>query len=243
MKKYPPMLFYKGDLSLLKRKKISIIGTRHPNQYTKSFTISLASKLAKKGIVIVSGAAMGVDALAHSGAGAKNTIAIMPNGLDLKYPSVNKTLIEKIEDEGLTISQFNADFKATPWSFVVRNEVVVALGEILIVTQADLNSGSMRSVEYALDMKKEIYVLPHRIGESEGTNMLLRDGKAKAIYDIDEFVNSFEDDVTLESSDLLMEYFKTSPTFDEAIAKFSDRVYEYELDGKIEIINGKIVIL
>ena len=86
------------------------------------------------------------------------------------------------------MSQFTKGSPSTKYNFVLRNELVVALGDILIVTYADLNSGSMRSVEYALKMGKEIYVLSHRIGESEATNNLLSEGKAKAIYDIDVFV-------------------------------------------------------
>ncbi len=103
---------------------------------------------------------MGVDSIAHQNAGANNTIAIMANGLDIKYPNVNKSIITKIENEGLTLSQFKAGFKATPWSFVLRNEIVVSLGEILIVSEADLKSGSMRSVEYALKMGKK-YMFYH----------------------------------------------------------------------------------
>jgi DNA processing protein len=111
--------------------------------------------------------------------------------LDIRYPAVNKNLIKAIEENGLVMSQFKDGFRATGWSFVVRNEVVVALGELLIVTEADLKSGSMRSVEFAQKMGKEIFVLPHRIDESLGTNMLLAKGEAKAIYDIEAFVSRF----------------------------------------------------
>ena len=77
MKKYPEELFYIGNLELLKRKKVSIIGTRRPNLYTKEFTYKLASKFCDAGICVVSGAAMGVDAIAHQGAKANNTIAVV----------------------------------------------------------------------------------------------------------------------------------------------------------------------
>ena len=152
MKKYPEALFYKGNLALLQRPKVSIVGTRRPSSYTRKFTYMLAQALAKRGVCIVSGAAMGVDAIAHEGAGVENTIAVAANGLDIRYPVVNQKLIEAIENNGLMLSQFKDNFRATGWSFVVRNELVVALGDILIVTEADLGSGSMRSVEYALKM-------------------------------------------------------------------------------------------
>ena len=178
MKKYPSQLSFSGNLELLQRKKVSLVGTRRPLAYTKTATLTLAQKLTRQGICIVSGGAMGVDALAHSGAGFCNTIAVLPNGLDHKYPAINKNLLTSIEKEGLLLSQFDNAFKATPWSFVVRNELVVALGEILVVTEAELQSGSMRSIEFALEMGKEIYVLPHRAGESSATNWLLSQKKS-----------------------------------------------------------------
>ncbi len=191
MKKYPPTLFYKGNLDLLQRPKVSIVGTRRPSNYTRQCTYTLANALAKRGVCVVSGAAMGVDTIAHAGAGEENTIAVVANGLDIRYPAVNQNLIANIENKGLVLSQFNDGFRATGWSFVVRNELVVALGDSLIVTEADLNSGSMRSVEYALKMGKEIFVLPQRLDESLGTNQLLHTMKATAIHDIEAFASTF----------------------------------------------------
>jgi len=239
MKKYPSELFYKGNLALLHRPKVSIVGTRKPSNYTRQFTYSLAKALAKRGVCIVSGAAMGVDAIAHAGAGEGNTIAVVANGLDIRYPVINKNLIEGIEKQGLLLSQFNDGFRATSWSFVVRNELVVALGDILIVTEAEVDSGSMRSVEYALKMGKKIFVLPQRLGESSGTNTLLNTMQATAIHDIEIFVSRFGQtaDDAIEKDDFF--YFcQTAPTFDESINAFGDRVYEAELEGFITIQNG-----
>ncbi len=244
MKKYPSQLFYDGNLSLLKRPKVSIVGTRSPSTYTRQFTYVLSKALAKRGVCIVSGAAMGVDTIAHEGAGSDNTIAVVANGLDIRYPVINQSLIESIEQQGLMLSQFNEGFRATGWSFVVRNELVVALGDILIVTEADLNSGSMRSVEYALKMGKEIWVLPHRLDESLGTNKLLLEGKAQMIKDVETFASRFGQAV---QSDIVKDDFfyfcQTSPTFDETVKKFGDRVYEAELEGSITIHNGIVMLL
>lgn len=239
MRKYPDPLFYKGEPALLLRPKVSIVGTRNPSIYTKNFTYTLAKALAKRGVCVVSGAAMGVDTIAHKGAGASNTIAVAANGLDIRYPAVNRELIAKIEFKGLVLSQFDDGFKATGWSFVVRNELVVALGEILIVTEADLESGSMRSVEYALKMGKEIYVCPHRLDESLGTNRLLAEGKAKAIYEIETFASMFGREVNDEiPKDEFFYFCQSSPTFDAVLERFGDRVYEAELEGVITIQNG-----
>jgi len=244
MKKYPKELFFIGDTVLLQRKKISIIGSRKPNQYARHKTEELSRKLSASGVCIVSGGAIGVDAISHKAAGVDNTIVVAATGLDKRYPAINKNLIEDVEKQGLVISQFIKGSPSTKYNFVLRNELVVALGDILIVTYADLNSGSMRSVEYALKMGKEIYVLAHRIGESEATNKLLQERKAKAIYDIDEFVKQFGSIVvTDKKSDDFLEYCKTNPTYNEALSKFPSRVFESELSGEIEVRNSQVFVI
>lgn len=245
MKKYPSKLFFIGNTKLLKKKKISIIGSRKPNQYARHKTQELAQKLSNRDVCVVSGGAIGVDAIAHKAAGASNTIVVAATGLDKRYPAINSTLIEEVEQKGLVMSQFELGSPSTKYNFVLRNELVVALGDVLIVTYADLKSGSMRSVEYALKMGKEIYVLAHRIGESEATNKLLEEGKAKAIYDIDKFVASFgkTGDREDKSSDNFLEYCKTNPTYEEALEKFPSKVFEAELNGDIEVRNAKVYIL
>ncbi len=244
MKKYPTQLFYDGNLELLKRKKISIVGTRKPSKYSRMQIQKLASSLAKVGVCIVSGGAMGIDAVAHNGASTCSTIAVLPCGVDIRYPAVNKNLLNEIQKDGLLLSQFDTSFRATPWSFVVRNELVVALGDVLVVGEADLNSGTMRSVEFALKMGKEIYVLPQRIGESEATNKLLSQNKAKAIYDIDEFVSQFADTLHVEKkTDDFLLFCESNPSYDEALKKYPDKVFEAELNGDIIVKNGQIFIV
>ncbi|KAB7886363.1 DNA-processing protein DprA [Poseidonibacter ostreae] len=241
MKKYPSELFYIGKKELLKKKKISIIGTRRPNSYTKEFTHKLAHKLSSLDICIVSGAAMGVDAISHLAAKPENTIAVVANGLDIRYPSVNKNLISNIEQKGLVLSAYKEGEKARNYTFVLRNEIVVALGDILIVTQADLNSGSLTSVQYALKMKKKIYTLPHRIGESLGTQELVKKGLIEPIYDIDEFISQVTNTNKIEKTkDEFLLFCESSPSYEEAILKFGNRVLEYELEGKIVINNARV---
>lgn len=244
MKRYPDPLYYQGNLSLLERRKISIIGSRKPNQYVQQTTYRLAQELSRVGVCIVSGGAIGTDAIAHRGAGADNTIAVLPCGIVHRYPAINKPLLKSIEANGLIVSQFDPEFQATNWSFVVRNKLVVALGEILIVTQADMGSGSMSSVEYALDMGKKIYVLPHPIGESEGTNTLLAEGKAEAIYNIDALVGKFgKVSAVFDKSDPFLLFCARRPTYEETVAKFGDKVFEAELSGIIGLQNGRINLL
>lgn len=241
MKKYPDALFYIGKTGLLKKKKIAIVGSRKPNQYAREMTYKLAQKLSQSGICVVSGGALGVDAIAHKAAGSTNTIMVAATGLDKRYPAINKNIISDIEQNGLVLSQFKAGTPSRKYNFPLRNEVVVALGNILIVTYADFNSGTMRSVEYALRMGKEVYVLAHRIGESEATNDLLLQGKAKAIYDLDAFVAKFADSEIEEPVlDEFLLYCQSNPTYEEALKKYPSKIFEAELSGMIEIKNAKV---
>lgn len=244
MKRYPEKLYYRGDFGLLQRPKISIVGTRRPNPYTRAITFELSKKLALSGMIIVSGAAGGVDAIAHQGAGPENTIAVLPCGIDIRYPVANADIIASIENHGLVISQFEPAFKARDWSFVVRNEIVVALGDVLIVTEADIGSGSMRSVEYALEMGKQIYVLPHRLRDSAATRQLLKEGKAEAIDDIDIFVAHMSQKGRNAIDDTpFIAYCRHNPTYEEVVGKFPREIFEAELSGIIEVRNGRVAVV
>ena len=241
MKKYPKNIFYKGDLQLLNKDKIAIVGSRHPNSYSKKITHQIASELAKRDIVIVSGAAIGIDSIAHKAAGNKNTIAVMANGLDIKYPAINAKLIESIEKEGLVLSCYDDGQKARKYTFVQRNELVVALADSLIVTHADENSGTLTSINYALNMGKKIYTIPHHLGDSLGTQKLANEGKIEVIYDLEKFLNSFG---TINSKDGdLYDYLKSFPTYEDAIKKYKDKIFQMELEGEIKIENGYIKLI
>ena len=239
MKKYPDELFFKGNIELLNKKKISIVGSRKPNQYARQLTHEIASKLAQVGLCIVSGGAIGTDIIAHKAAGVQNTIMVAGTGLDKYYPAINKNVIKAIEKDGLVLSQFKVGTPSQRYNFPLRNELIVALGEVLIVMYADENSGTMRSVEYAQKMGKEIYVLPHRIGESNATNRLLEQGIANTIYDVDKFVEKFGS-VREQKGNEFLEFCKTNPSYEEALRKFPSRIFEAELSGDIEVKNGRI---
>ena len=234
----PPLsIFFRGNPSLLSARKVSIVGARKAYPYSRNVTQFLASELSKRGVCVVSGGAMGIDALAHEGA-YPNTIAVLANGLDIHYPKVNKKLLQKMSENSLVLSEYEDGEEARPYSFVHRNRLVVALGEVLVVAQADINSGSMRSVEFALAMQKKIYVLPHRLGESEATMKLLDEGKAELITDIKKFVDMFG--TFTEHSDPFLQFCSHNPSYEEACAFDAQKLFEYELSGKIKVRNGKI---
>jgi len=239
MKKYPPNIYYRGNLELLNRKKVSIVGTRKPLAYTNKITYKLANELSKRGVVIVSGAALGVDTIAHNGAGSENTIAVMANGLNIRYPAINQNLIKSIEKNGLVLSAYKDDEKARNYTFVQRNEIVVALGEVLIVTQADLNSGTLSSIKYALKMGKEVYTIPHHVNESLGTQELLEKDLIKPIYDLDKFIDKFGE-IKSNKEDELSTYLNSFPPYEEALKIYKEKIFQLELEGKILVEKGFI---
>lgn len=234
----PEKIFYRGDKSLLDHTKVTIVGSRKSYPYSRSVINALAAELVKRDVCIVSGGAMGIDAIAHEGAYPR-TIAVLANGLDIIYPKVNKSLLEKMAENSLLLSEYDDGVEARPYSFVHRNRLVVALGEVLVLAQADLNSGSMRSVEFALEMGKEIYVLPHRLGESEGSMKLLHEGKAQLITDIQEFADMFGKVDDMDDDFLL--FCANSPSYEEVLAFDAQKLFLYELEGKVKVIQGKVV--
>jgi DNA processing protein len=241
MKKYPKDIFYIGNLDLLKNKKVAIVGTRKPNSYTKNMTHQLSNILSKHNTTIVSGAALGVDAIAHQGAN-NNTIAVVANSLDIRYPATNKNLIQNIENNALILSTYEQTQKARPYTFVQRNELIIALSDIVIISEADLNSGSLTSAKFALAMNKPLYVLSHRIAESLGTQELIKNNNAKVIYSIDDFLYDIGITIQQDDEDEFLSYCRNNPSYEKAILSYKEKVFEYELLGKITIKDGSIYL-
>lgn len=244
LKNPPKKLFYKGvalDSLLQAQPKIAIVGTRKPNPYTKSFVAKLASNIAKLQGVVVSGGAIGVDIIAHTHAFPR-TIMFSPSSLDIYYPRSNKAMIEKMMQESVVISEYESPYMPHRFSFLERNRLVIALSDVVIIPQADRQSGSMQSARIACELKKELFVLPHRLGESEGTQELLAKGKAQCIYDINAFLEKIFG-VKLQENDEVLEFCMKNPSFEEAYLKFGEKIYEYELEGKIVRESGNIRVL
>lgn len=229
-------LFYKGDLSLLERPKVAIVGSRKANQYAKLLTATLAAKLSQK-FTIVSGGAIGIDAIAHKNA-FPNTIFVSPCGLDRLYPSTNRELLTSIYEKGLALSEYKEGSEPRKHHFIERNRIVVGISDIVILAQAEKKSGTMHSYRWAKEAGKKIYALSHRIGESEGSNLLISQKEIEGIYDVEFFLESVG---ITEENDPFLEFCTSHPTFEEAYLKWGDIVYEYELEGNIRIENGIIL--
>ena len=225
-------LYYIGDRALLNKPIVAIVGSRKPSAYTRQHTATLARALSQRGVCVISGAAMGVDAIAHQGA-FPNTIGVMGNSLDIIYPKVNRDLIYRLQKDALTLSEYDEGTIATRYSFVERNRIVVALSQAIVITQADLKSGSMRSAEIAVKLGRPLFVLPQRLGESDGTNILLQEGKASLITNIDAFADRFG--ALHVNKDRLLDFCVKEHSLEKALMHFGDKVYEYELEGKVVI--------
>jgi len=239
LSKPPKKLYFEGDVRLLDLQCVAIVGSRRPSAYTRTSVLRLAKALSLRNVIVVSGGAMGVDALSHEGA-FPNTIGVMATGLDIYYPKVNEKLIKSIYTNALAISEYEPGFMPKRYSFVERNRIVVALSEAVVIAQADLKSGSMQSAKIAMKLGKPLYVLPQRLGESDGTNYLLSQNDAKIIYDIDAFASQFGNVASID--DPLLAFCKKESSLQAALAKFGLQVYEYELDGKIRIEGTQIVV-
>ena len=220
-------LYYKGNIELLKKPKIAIVGSRRASKYAKEITKILAKRLSQK-YVIVSGGALGIDKMAHLGA-FPNTIFVSPSSLDEIYPKSNKELILSIYKEGLALSEYDKNFKPFKHTFLQRNRIIVKISDFVIIAEANLKSGSMRSFEWAKGFGKKVYVLPHRINESSGTRYLAKNNLAEVIWDVDEFCKSLGIE---EKTNIL--------GLNEALQKYGSSLYEMELEGKVEIKNGKV---
>lgn len=235
-------LYTVGNTSILKKRKIAIVGARCASKYSKTQAYLLAKQLSNSDFTVVSGAAEGIDASAHEGA-LPSTIAVMPCGLNICYPQANKNLIQQIYQNSLAISEYEADEKPRNYTFVHRNRLVVGMSEALVIVEADEKSGSMRSAEYALKYDIPLYVLAHRIDESLGTNKLLKEGIAKPIFCVEDFVKSLGGKLFLEES--LEEwalFAKNAPSVADFFARYGEKLYELELEGKVSIKNGAVKI-
>lgn len=177
----PRKLHYIGYLPQHRLPAVAIVGTRKPTRYGTEVTHTLASDLARKGIVIVSGMALGVDAIAHRATldAGGTTIAVQANGLSRLYPATNRQLGEDIVRKGgAIISEYEPDAAARKHQFHERNRIVSGLADAVLITEASARSGTLNTARHALEQGKDVFVVPGNITSplSAGCNQLLRQG-------------------------------------------------------------------
>ena len=175
----PPVLYYKGDISLLKSECITIVGSRRATRYGVEAAQYFAEGLAKKGVTIVSGLAVGIDAAAHRAAldCKGKTIAVTACGLDRVYPAENAELMDKIAASGLLITEYPPGTAPMAFRFPERNRIMAAISKGVLITEAGKGSGALITADCAVEMGKELWVTPGSIFSrmSEGSNELLKE--------------------------------------------------------------------
>jgi DNA processing protein len=177
----PPVLFAKGRLPLAKRPIIAIVGSRKSDEYGLQQADKLARQLARRGAIVVSGGAVGIDTAAHKGALAEggHTIAVLGTGLAETYPKENASLFEEIgRGRGLLLSELTAKTSARPENFPRRNRLISGITEAVIVIRGDLKSGASHTAKAAREQGRRIYAVPGRADEplSQLPHRLLREG-------------------------------------------------------------------
>ena len=179
----PVMLFYKGvnPNDLLTRPSVAIVGARKMTAYGNTVTQKLATELARAGVVVISGLALGVDSAAHRAVLEADglTIAVLPSGPNNVYPTSHHGLAQSILDNGGTlVSEYESDFPAMKHTFIARNRIIAAMADAVLVTEAAIKSGSLHTAGFALDLGKPVLAVPGPItsDQSAGTNQLIKTG-------------------------------------------------------------------
>jgi len=176
----PPSLFVWGDPMVLHEPCVGIVGTRRASAYGKAAARKFAEAFALAGVTVVSGGALGIDAQAHEGAleaGGK-TVAVLGNGVEAAFPQAHAPLFARIREQGCLVSQFAVGKPSVPENFPIRNQLVAALCDAVLVVEAPLKSGSLITTTAAAEMGREVFVIPSTINHENfrGSHALIRDG-------------------------------------------------------------------
>ncbi|ATO47968.1 DNA-processing protein DprA [Brevibacillus laterosporus] len=187
----PILLYYRGNLDLLRKISIGVVGTRNPSAYGRDVCKMLVSSLAKSGMVIVSGVAKGIDTIAHQTAlqHQAETIGVLGNGLDQIYPAQNRLLYAQMAQHGLVISEYSDGTAPRTGFFPERNRIISGLCWGTIVVEAAAKSGSLITARCALEQNREVFAVPGSIFAkgSEGTHYLIKEG-AKLIGSLEDII-------------------------------------------------------
>ncbi len=193
----PDHLYIKTELDnpidLFKLPSVAIVGSRKLTSYGKAVTEKVVSDLVAKGVVIVSGLALGIDSVAHQQALKSNglTIAILPCGVNNIYPRSHLNLANQIAKDGALISEYQPDEKiAYKRNFIARNRIIAGLSDIIVIPEAAKGSGSLHTAQFGIDLGIDIFAAPGPIfsPDSEGTNNLIKTG-ANLLNDSAEILN------------------------------------------------------
>lgn len=270
IEKPPEKLYVIGNIELLQKKAIGIVGTRDSTQYGEEYAKRFASKLSKAGITIISGLAIGIDSIAHKNA-MKNkgrTIAVIGSGFQYIFPEENKELFyEILENKGCIISEYPPNTKVKMSNFPIRNRIIAGISSGVLVVEAKFRSGSSITATDAFKQKKPVFCIPNQIGVKTGvgTNNLIKIG-AKLVTNVNEIlleigeneVEEQEEEIKKESKRPIKveEKYKTiyqalekgeinrdelTKLVKEDIRQINQKITMMEIEGLIETLPGNMV--
>ncbi len=180
----PEILYLVGEIKPEDRKAVAIVGTRRMTDYGRKIAWNFAFSLAKQGVVIVSGLARGIDAVAYTAAlkAGGRTLAVLGSGLDIVYPAENKGLAEKIVRNGALISEFSLGTKPLGENFLIRNRIISGLSLAVLVIEGARKSGTLSTASYAANQGREVFAVPGSIDSvmSGAPHFLIENGAAVA---------------------------------------------------------------
>ncbi|KNG94813.1 DNA-processing protein DprA [Pseudaestuariivita atlantica] len=209
----PPLMWTVGDRALLHRPMVALVGARNASSLGTRMTRALAQGLTEAGFVVVSGLARGIDAVAHHAALDGGTIAVMPGGVDIRYPSENTTLAEDIARKGLLVSEQPMGLAPLARHFPKRNRIISGLARAVVVVEAAAKSGSLITARNALDQGRDVLAVPGHPFDARagGCNLLIRDG-ATLIRTVDDVIEALAQPAAHPQAALALQDVPPPPT-------------------------------
>lgn len=190
----PTLLYYRGNANLNTNKIISVIGTRGCTHYGRQITEKLMADLAGTNILIVSGLALGVDAVAHKAAinNRLATVGVLAHGLDTIYPHQHKTLAKEMTEQGGLLTEFGQGVQPDKHNFPKRNRIVAGMADATIVIETGVKGGSMITAELAYSYNREVLAYPGKAtdAKSAGCNHLIKTNKAVLLTDAQQLLDT-----------------------------------------------------
>jgi DNA processing protein len=187
----PPILWCRGDPSVLSRFAVALVGARAASPYARDVADRLGEDLARRGVTVVSGLARGVDGASHRGAlaGGGTTVAVLGSGADVIYPPEHDELAAQIARQGAVISELPPGSPPCPVHFPLRNRIISGLSAAVVIVEAGEKSGSLHTARAALEQGREVMAVPGSVlgQRNRGSHALLRDG-AKLVEGVDDIL-------------------------------------------------------
>lgn len=189
----PPVMFLRGRPALMSGRTVAVVGARRATARARDVAGQIGFRVARAGVTVVSGLALGVDGAAHAGAleAGGGTVAVMGRGADEAYPSSHRRLFSRIVERGLVVSEFLPGTPPLPHHFPRRNRILAALSDVVVVVEAAAGSGALSTSRHALDMGRDVWAVPGPIDTSGcvGSNEMIRDG-AQPLISVPDFVEA-----------------------------------------------------